>query len=84
MGATEAAERQKICSTWREPWVNKNNANQPCRGETLVDPMSSFALRLSLTPQPYPRLTPWATDLLPLRGCADYLLPCAIFAASGN
>src|SRR6266576_3652448 len=67
---TQAAERHKICSPRRQPWVwivaheiaaerRNSNDNQhgfrPCRGW--------FGSGVSA-----PWLTPWATDLLPLRG----------------
>jgi hypothetical protein len=65
-----AAERRKICSPRREPWVEVMIANQPRSGDTfetitmLFRPSGAalFVLRL------IPWLTPWATDLSPLRG----------------
>jgi len=66
-----AAERRKICSPWREPWNKIAKTNEPRQGRYTVDVLSSFAaLRLSHRRPPYPRLTPCATDLLPLRGCS--------------
>ena len=65
-----AAERQKICSPRREPWVRVKIESQPRSGGTLESMMSEFrpsgAALLTLGLIPW--LTPWATDLSPLRG----------------
>src|SRR5438552_18740028 len=52
--ARSAAERQKICSPWRED--DNAKANQPRQGRNpRVDVVSSFAaLRLARWPQPIP------------------------------
>jgi len=70
-GLDQPRSGQKICSPRREPWdKNTKSKPAPAGAEHPVDVVSSFAaLRLSRWLQPYPRLTLWATDLLPLRGC---------------
>ena len=70
-----AAERRKICSPRREPWGGIL-FQQPQSGETasrtfldLFRPCRGsnwFAVY-------FPRLTPWATDLSPLRGYGEWL-----------
>ena len=51
-----AAERQEICSPWREPWDESAIANQPRQGRNRSsDVIPSFAdLRLSCWHQPIP------------------------------
>jgi len=77
-----AAERQKICSPRREPWVRVKIESQPRSGGTLESMMREFrpSGAVSLTLGLIPWLTPWATDLLPLRGL-DFDRRCLIRAS---
>jgi hypothetical protein len=56
--------RRKICSPWRQPWGRVQMRNEPRRGETSSRVCHAVALLFLIVL--YPRLAPWATDLLPL------------------
>jgi hypothetical protein len=65
---TTAAERQKICSPRRQPWVrvgaNERAAERRNDIETMFCPCWGWVVFAILVPW----LTPWATDLSPLHG----------------
>jgi len=65
-----AAERRKICSPRREPWVTRQSTHKPRSGDTIDTATMMFRpSRASLfLSSLIPWLAPWAIDLSRLRG----------------